>query len=247
MSNASIDALVNHSQFVFAGVVERLGTTTEAVPATANAVVVRVNKIFHGPEELRGFTGKEIIVRVTQSSGTISGERAVFFATSWSYGETLAVIEVGRVADGDQATIQNDIEDAYRRLADDRLLQRIALAELVIAGKVVRTEPADRAARRRPASEHAPDWWEAVVEVEFVEKGRLEQRTVSVLFPKSLDETWIKSPKFAVGDEGIWILQRDQKERGSPALRTAGLTALDPLDHMPRNEVNRIRALMKRD
>ena len=56
---------------------------------------------------------------------------------------------------------------------------------------------------------------------------------------------WINSPKFKVGDRGIWILQSNQKERGFPVLRVPGLTALDPLDFRPTSDLPRIRGLVK--
>jgi hypothetical protein len=67
---------------------------------------------------------------------------------------------------------------------------------------------------------------------------------MTVLFPRSVDIAWSQSPKFEPGQAGIWILQRDQAERGAPRLRRSGLTALDPLDFRPLEELPRLRELM---
>ena len=69
-----------------------------------------------------------------------AGAPAIVFATSWLYGESLAVIEVANMERAD--VTRNEIDAAYGRLADERLMERITLAELVVAGKVVKTEPA---------------------------------------------------------------------------------------------------------
>jgi hypothetical protein len=57
---------------------------------------------------------------------------------------------------------------------------------------------------------------------------------------------WIDAPKFPEGQYGIWILQRNQQEKGWANMRLAGYTALDPLDFQPASQVDRIRALVKR-
>jgi len=55
---------------------------------------------------------------------------------------------------------------------------------------------------------------------------------------------WIDSPKFKPGDTGVWILQRNQQEKGFPKMRVAGLTALDPLDFQPSAALPHLRELV---
>jgi hypothetical protein len=141
--------------------------------------------------------------------------------------------------------MRKEFDEARLRLADESLQLRINLAQLVIVGKVEKTAPAPKHGARTPITEHDPDWWEAVIKVESVEKGQ-HKGPATILFPKSVDVAWSQSPKFQPGQDGIWILQRDQKERGWPVLRRPGLTALDPLDYQPPSELDRIRGFLTR-
>lgn len=248
MPDKMIAEYARNAQFVAAGVFGSIGATTMDLGAEVpNAGVFKVEEILHGPKLLNGFNGKEITVLFNDPSSARAGESSILFATSWQYGRSLAVIEVGRVGDRERATMRKEIDAAYEGLADERLVQRIALAQLVITGKVQETKPASEEIRKRmPISEHAPDWWEAEIEIESVEKGRHEGDDISIFFPNSVDVTWSQSPKFKPGQEGLWILQRDQKERGSPKMRVSGWTALDPLDFHPASEVPRVRNVIKR-
>ena len=152
------------------------------------------------------------------------------------------MVEVGRLEEGDQKAVQDDIKAAQQNIADRLLGDRIAKADLVIAGKVADTRP-HRTDRPRVETEHNPEWWEADITVQSVLKGT-QQGKVVILYAHSLDELWIDSPKCQKGQEGIWILQRDQKEKGFPVLRVPGLTALHPLDYQPIQQMDRVRKLV---
>jgi len=245
MADIPIDAHVRNSQFVIGGQVVRLGATTMSmVPVTPNAGIFKIDEILHGPPLLDGFANREITVLFKESSAVRAGASATVFATSWLYGESLAVVEVASMERAD--VTRGEIDAAYGRLADERLLGRIALAELVVAGKVVKTEPVPEEIRRRmPITEHDPAWWIAEIEITSVEKGRHGSKRVSIFFPSSGDVAWHDSPKFAVGDKGIWILQRDQQERGWPRMRVPGLTALHPLDFQPPERLALVRRLIR--
>jgi len=234
---------VRDSHFVVAGSVERLGTTTMPIdPAVQNVGVFRIDEILSGPPVLNGFAGRDITVVFRDMDHVHQGDRAVLFATSWLYGQSLAVVEVGMMDEGERARMRDEIGQAEQRLSDERLRERLARADLVIAGRV--TEIAALEGEGRVVfTEHDPEWWKAEVDVEAVAKGPAEGR-VTVLFPRSVDIAWSQSPKFEPGQAGVWILQRDQTERGAPRLRRPGLTALDPLDFRPLEELPRLRELM---
>jgi hypothetical protein len=83
-----------------------------------------------------------------------------------------------------------------------------------------------------------------VVKVHEVLKGKAPDQGIAVLFPTSLDELWIDSPKFAPGQTGVLILQRNQQEKGWSVLRVPGLTALDPLDVQPVEMLDAIRRII---
>jgi len=247
MDTAALQALMARSQWVFRATVEAAGATTlRAAPASANTFAVRVDEIMHGPPTLADQRGRTITLYSHAPQGLEKGTHAVFFTRSWLYGESVAVVEVGRATEREVADVRRDLEAARQVITDQHLQERIGRAELVIAGKVLRAQPAPRGDQRRPTTEHDPDWWIAEVEVASVEKGKAQERIVPVLFAHSRDEMWIDSPKFEPGQAGVWILQRDQTEKGWPVLRIPGLSALDPLDFQPPHELERVRGLMAR-
>lgn len=247
MANNQVDEYVRNSQFVIAGRVEKTGATTMPMVAAANAGVFRIEEILHGPPVLKDFTGKEITVIFKEPATVTAGESAVIFATSWLYGESLAVMEVGRLERGKRGAMRDEVNDAYQRLGDERLLERIVAAELVVSGKVVKTEPAPEEIRRRmPVTEHDPIWAVAEIQVASVLKGQHESKGISIFFPSSTDAAWHDCPKFKTGDEGIWILQRNQQERGWPRMRIQGLTALHALDFQPLDRRAHVQALIRR-
>jgi hypothetical protein len=242
----NVDDLVRQSRFIFYGTVRELNAATiPAVAAAGRTVIVKIDEVLRAPATLGDFTGQEITVRLSQPGPVRVGQRVVFFTNAWLYGQSIAVLEVGRILPrGDTSGLRRQISDAAQRIADQDLRDRITRAELVVAGKVSATRPAPEPARRRPITEHDPDWWEATIEVSSVLKGRAPQPSVTVLFPNSTDVMWMDAPKFRVAQEGVWILQRDQKEKGWPVMRIPGYTALDPLDFQPIEQLERIRRLI---
>jgi hypothetical protein len=256
-AGASLDELVRLAPLIVGGTVRKLGAASmPSVPVTSDTAVVRVDVVLRGPPELRDIARRDITVQLRPGRRPQVGARAVFFATSWLYGESIAVVEVGRMSGrGKDDDLGREIADAELRLADERLAERIAAASLVVSGRVEEVAPARVNRERMPQTEHDPDWWVAEVAVQTVERGRPPRPdagqpgrpgTLPVLFPRSADEMWIDAPKFQPGQEGVWILQRDQKEKGWPILRVPGYTALDPLDFQLPNQLDRVRALVRR-
>jgi hypothetical protein len=242
-SDRRLENLLPSAGLVFVGTIRRLAAATmPGVPVSDRTAVVRIDEILRAPRVLGERAGTDVTVLLARVSGTRVEQQAVFFTTSWMYGSGLAVAEVGRMEP--EGGLRRRIADAEARVAERALRERLARASLVVTGKVARTQPAEQ--RSRMVSEHDPDWWEAVVEVESLEKGRLPAPRMSVLFPNSTDELWIDSPKFRVGQNGIWILQKNQQERGAPVFRVPGYTALDPLDFHPREQRDRIRSLIRK-
>ena len=137
-----------------------------------------------------------------------------------------------------------EIKAAAQAGSDRRLAERIAKASLVVVGKV--TDLGHGPELKRPIeTEHAPEWATAYFEVGEALKGKPQGRTVPVVYPTSMDELWIDSPRPRPGEECILILQQNQEEKGWPVLRVRGLTALDPLDHQPIEELDRVRKLVE--
>jgi len=214
------------------------------VPASANTFVVKVDEVLHGPPEFADHQGRRITLYSDNPKGLAVKGSAVFFTRSWLYGRSLAVVEVGRVPKGRGETVANDIKSADQAVADRRLAERIAKATLVVAGEVADTKQGPEL-RRPIETEHHPEWATAVFKVGEALKGKPRGSTIEVVYPRSMDELWIDSPKLEPGTTGILILQRGQKEKGWPVLRVAGLTALDPLDHQPLEELDRVRRIVE--
>jgi hypothetical protein len=233
MASNAVTELLDSSQWVILGTVRKLGASTmPEVPASSSTSVVRVNEVLHGPSPFSDHVGRDITVVLQDPKGLKVGTRAVFFTQSWLYGQSLAVIEVGRLPGANPDKMAADIKGAEQANFERRLGERVAAAAVVIVGAVADIRPGPEA-RQRVETEHAPEWAEAVVKVHEVLKGKSPDQGVLVLFPTSLDELWIDSPKFAPGQTGVLILQSNQTEKGWPVLRVPGLTALDPLDVQP--------------
>jgi hypothetical protein len=247
MQSVPISQWVEQSQWVVRATVEAPRTSTvDAAPASENTVTIRIDDILDGPEAFADHRGRIVTLYSEHPTGLARGYRAIFFARSWLYGKSIAVVEVGRLEEQGTADVSKEIEAAQRAISDQKLRQRIDRAELVIVGRVARTEPARGTQRRPVETEHDQEWWTAYVEVITVELGRAPERIVTVLFAASRDEIWIDSPKLVPGQTYVLILQRDQTEKGWPVLRIPGLTALDPLDVRPQDELDRIRSLIRR-
>jgi hypothetical protein len=244
MANGNIEGWLQQAQWVIQATVEKTGAATlKSLPASRNTSIVKVDDVLHGPAQFNDHRGRRVTLYSERPQGLRAGQRAVFFTRSWLYGESLAVVEVGRLG-GATDTMRKEIAAADQRIADRRLGERIGLARLVVVGKVADVKAASQTGRRIE-TEHAPDWWEAQVEVQSVEKGSTREKSIAVLYPNSMDEMWIDSPKFHAGQEGVWILQRNQQEKGWPVLRVPGLTALDPLDFHAKDQLDRIRRLIR--
>ncbi|MFL5919328.1 MAG: hypothetical protein ACJ74L_04050 [Gaiellaceae bacterium] len=231
------------SPFIFTGQVrKRRAATLALVDVTELDAVVAVERVLRKPPSVIDFSGQEVTLRGNSAVELEDERTALFAADGWLYGDTLALLEVARM-DEDQSADEK-IKAAEQRAAEDALRSRLARANLVVVAVVERTNPRDDKAQP-PTSEHDPIWWEAWLQVESAEKGQPPPR-LRVLYPSSTDEYWYESPKFAPGDDGVFLLQQDQKEHGPARYHVRGFTALDPLDYQPRERLDELRRLMRR-
>jgi hypothetical protein len=231
---------VRNSQLIFRGTIKRLGAAAMAgVPVSASTAVVSVDEVISAPAPVGGLTGREITVALRQPMR--EGRQAVFFATGWIYGTGLAVREVDRLEGGQTtAELRKAVADAARRNEEADLAERLARAELVVVGRVVRTVDVSREGRR-PRSEHDPGLFRALLQAETVLKGAASPGgELSFLFANSRDVAWRRAPKPQEGQTGVWILFRDER----PGLRVDGLTAFDPRDVQPLERAGTVRRLL---
>lgn len=238
LAQSILEDLVRQSTFIFEGTITKLqAATMPIVSVSDNTIVVKVERIYHAPKLLGDRTSKEVTVLVKDPTGLQVGEQALFFAQGWLLGEGVAVQEMGRLKKGILVNPGEHIAAAGQSIADQNLQRRIASADVVVMGKVSETKLRAEPDRPRPITEHDPQWQEAILEVEAVFKGDASLKRIVVLFPGTLDVAWVNVPKFKVGQEAIWILHRD------PTLQA--YTALDPLDFQPKNQLDRVRDLIK--
>lgn len=243
MARRDIGELLERAGFVFFGRIRRLGAATMAsVPVTESTAVVRVEEVVRAPDAVGDQTGREITVELRTPRIKPKG-RALFFTEGLSFGESIAVREIGRVRTKDPGRLRKEVDELMERRAGQALERRVAGSDLIVVGRIGAMRPIGRADEKRSRSEHDPDWWEAAIEAESVERGRHDLRKpVPLIFPNSRDVMWYQAPKPSPGQDGVWLLRRPQIEE----LPEEAYTALDPLDYQPRDQLDRVREAIER-
>ncbi|HEV2754735.1 MAG TPA: hypothetical protein VG318_03025 [Actinomycetota bacterium] len=241
---AAAARLLRDGPVALRGRVKQMGAATDGIPPGDATAVVAVEEVLAAPRTFPDVGGRDVTIILKGPARR--GEHAVFLVRSWTYGTTIGVVETARVG-GIRSTdkARSLFAEAVRHKEETLLRERISGAEVVVAGVVVETRPAGERAKTKIDTEHAPQWWEAMIDVEEVFKGDPERRLV-VLFPTSTDEIWIDCPKLQKGLRAIFVLRRDQQERGGPGLWAPGLTALEPIDVQPVEDAERIRGLTRK-
>jgi hypothetical protein len=241
-ASSSVEELSRKADFVFDGTVKEV---------TGNTASVTISTVQNGTEVLRGFEGRDVKVQLSGSRKLKEGEHATFFTKPTVYGESLEVQSLGEIqsegsglklagmgAGGDpvQARVDRDTKVRY----DD--------SDLVVSGRVVSVSLPPEELERKDAgqvSEHDPLWRDATIQIDAVHKGAHSAKNVVVRFASSEDIKWIASPKFHVGQEGYFLLHKDEvKSRrtvGGATKSTAAYTALSPLDFQPSDQADGIK------
>lgn len=236
---------VRASPFIFtATVLKTDASRVLQVSTSTRLVVVRVATVFRAPAVLGSLARTRLVVQLGPSASIGAGDAALFYATSWLYGEAVAVVEVAR------ERVPKDPQDFLARvaraevwLADEQLTARVRAADLVLTGRVELTAAAPTEARS-PRSEHEPLWWRADIAIDQVEKGSVTAPRYSAYFPSSLDSYWLDVPKLQPGQAGIFLLHR-QLRGVATQFAPPGLALLDRHDVQPDSHIERIRALLK--
>src|SRR5213076_931952 len=215
-------ALVKRSDIILIGTVTQVGAVAvPEVPASARTVVVRVDQVLQKPLAVALTRGDSVTVETLRAGSLKPGTKATFYTTGWIFGRGVAVREVGHEP-GQSPVVTADAREAVararREMNDADLRAHIQRAAMVVAGRVEQVRPAELTAaptRPRRITEHDPDWQEAIIQVEDGIKGAQAGEQVVVRFPGSSDVAWVGTPKFAVGEEGTFLLHKDSTT-GSP-------------------------------
>ncbi len=254
-------SLVEQARFVFQGTVKKVkATTLKSVPASARTIVARVDRVIRSPEALSDYAGHEITVQLAPGESARPGQTLVFYATGWIFGDSMAVQSIGHeeATPPRVAAMGAHPEDPVSSLHAHAAVTQALRADLIVTGRVssVRVPAVEAAARAKAQagsgtaeriSEHAPMWQEAVIDVDETHKGRERRKQVVVRFPNSTDVRWYHAPKFHAGQEGIFLLHKQQvpaakaKAASFAALKTPEYTALDPSDFQPLEQLSQIR------
>ena len=235
-TSVSEDTLAQQANFIFKGTVQKLkAATMTGIPVDDRTVVVRVDEVIQSPEALVDYAGREITVALGGKKKLAAGEQAIFYTNGWIFGEGLAVRSLGeRPATRSMAAMGVAPGDPVENLANKQARVRFESADVVVSGRVtsIRLSPQEAAAGKvrgaalaesvgttlaKPISEHDPLIQEAVVEVDAVHKGRHRSNEVVVRFPSSTDVKWYKAPKFRPGQQGFFMLHKDEtrEKRGA--------------------------------
>jgi hypothetical protein len=255
------EELAEKAKFVFQGTVQKLKATTSAeVPSSDRTVVVRVDRVVHAPDSLADYAGQEITVQLAPGEKVKAGQTFVFYTNGWVFGDSIAVQSVGHeeAKPTMMAALSSHPNDPVRSLETREAITQASNADLIVTGRVAAVRlPGQEALARATAmasgrtseriSEHAPLWQEALIDVDEVHKGSHRRKQVVVRFPSSTDVRWYKAPKFQPGQEGVFMLHKEQLPGGRAMAAAIGVgpeeyTALDPADVQPLDELPRIRS-----
>jgi len=253
-------ALVKQSSIVFVGTVSQVAATSfTGVPKSAQTIVVRVDSVLKKPQAISLKKGDNVTVDVKDPAAFHEGTQATFYTEGWIFGSGVAVKELGHdipPSGGTSAaaeTGEKTVGQVQSEISDQDLQRLLATCDYVVIGRITDVHawviPKSAAPRYR-TSEHSANWHEAVLQVQSVLKGpKLKRNKMIVRFPESRDVAWASAPKFEPGQQGIFILKKDQVS-GAPTASSGGYkgdvyTCLKPGDWLPMTEEARVRSLLK--
>jgi plastocyanin len=252
-------SMVRQADLIFVGTVTAVAATSVAgVPVTQRTLTVRVDAVLDKPATVSVAAGDTVTVEARTAGALAVGAQATFYTRAWLFGSGVAAQEVGhetvsaRRSAAAMAPLRDSVLRVRSQVSDSTLRARIRAADMVVVGRVETVQAASLAAVPTPRriTEHDPSWQEAVIQVETMIKGALpaDQRVV-VRFPGSLDVAWRAMPKFTVGQEGTFLLRRDQLS-GSPMAMMAGrqvtaYAAPTAQDVLTTQDAARVRALAR--
>lgn len=245
------------ANFVFKGTIKKLkATTMTAATVTDRTCIVTVDQIIEAPQNLAAYTGQDITVELRSPRKVSVGDRMIFHAISWLFGESLAVRSLYEEI---EANITTRTVDAVAQRKQRETNKHFKDADVVISGKVVEVRlPTSGPGQKKAGavkgtthvSEHDPKWREAVIEVAEVHKGSPSKRQVVIRFPASKDVAWRRAPKFEAGQEGYFMLHESTKGAGGRATKqgseaSATYTVQDPQDYQPYTEAGGIKSIIE--
>ena len=234
----SLEGLVRISNHIFEGTVQQLNASNlSIITETEDYAIVEVNTIIDAPPNFDAFLNREITVKMHKDSKLSDGQVSIFFTNDWLYGESMAVIETGRLADQGE-DLKEKISGTRLQLTHDAIKERLKRAIIVVNGRIVSVS--DKQVDELNRSEHDPEWVKADIAIEEVLKGNYSEETITLNFPSSRDVMWVSVPKYKEGQEGIWLLYENQEK----TIEIKGYTALHPDDYYTLKDEELIKRLL---
>ena len=247
----SMDDSVEEAPFMLVVQVLAQGAATmDEVPIDGGTFVVGVVETLASIEAIGDLAGFEITLQYGPA-GLELGETYLVHAQSWLYGDGIALLatRVAPYSDVDTQAVVESLEEAPRVA----VLSRAAEAELVASGKVVSIKEVGKS-ENEPVTEHDPQWREAVVEIESVERSasRAKPEQVTVRFAASDDAEWVDAPKVSVGDRRVFMLGNARKEKAAASRAVSGARSdeyslLESGDALPIEVLDDLRKMMQGD
>jgi hypothetical protein len=253
-------ALARQSSIIFVGTVSQVAATSfTGVPKSAQTIVVRVDSVLKKPAAVSLKKGDTVTVEVKDPAAFHEGMQATFYTEGWIFGSGVAVKELGHAApsspsSGDTPsaaeTAEKSVGQVQSEITDQDLQRLLATCDYVVIGRITAVHPwaiPKSAGPRYRTSEHSANWQEAVLQVQSVLKGpKPKKNKMIVRFPLSRDVAWASAPKFGPGQQGIFILRKDEVSGASGGGYKGDVyTCLKPGDWLPMTEEARVRSLLK--
>ncbi len=222
------------AKFIFRATVEQIAAATlPEISDVSQCIIVKVNEVVSAPPGFTDWTGKSITVNVKGIDRYKSQSEVLFYTNGWLYGRSLAVVEVNSM---DSQEFSNEqVLAGIEQDRDEEVQKRLKRTELVVTGEVIRISEPEK---QQIDSEHDPAWVTAEIEIDKTLKGTDPGGTLSFRFPSSYDIIWENAPKFKVGDKGVWLLRRDEKQDN-----TFSITESE--DYYPIERADYIEKLLK--
>lgn len=225
--------------FVFQGVVRDVGENNlRGIPPSSAHALVKVEEVLLAPSNLGDLRGRTLTVVLAKPAK--KGMRGVWWATSWVFGDEIGVIEVERAAG--LAIMRAAAEVVGARLAalDKLVADRVAGADLIVAGTVVSIEELGL-----DGIAEGTTWRRALVRVSTVLKGQAGAEAM-IQFPGAGSPRWATAPRLVVDQQGVFILRRPAREPKMRKVKASGVwLALDPNDVHASSALARIEGLVR--
>jgi hypothetical protein len=252
-STGSAEDMAAQARFVFRGTVQKLNAANiPEVRDTSNTAIVKVDETIQAPKSLSHYTGREITVKLADPGSVKMGDEVVFFTNAWLFGNVgVAVQSIGHHPAGPETFALHSTEgDPVTNLEDRDTRAHYYDSDMVVSGTIVSIRLPGGGPGLQTTREHDPDWREAVVSVDQVQKGDPTKKEIVVRFPASYDRMWHHAPKLQVGQRGYFLLHRGGAEGAAqPRTATGGgvpdyYTVLHPEDFELGDHPGRIQKIL---